>query len=44
VKKLLDKNRLEELGVQMEHLARDLAEQGDARMQVPAQTDEPAPL
>jgi hemerythrin-like domain-containing protein len=44
VKKLLDAERLDELGEEMEQLADELREQGEPRMQVPGETDHPAPI
>ena len=44
VKKLLDAERLEELGDEMQELAAELQEQGEARLQVPGQTDSAAPI
>ena len=44
VRKLLDDAQLDELGEQMEQLAEELEEKGDARRDVPGQTDSPAPI
>jgi len=44
VRKILDDDGLDDLGEQMEQLAGELRERGDARMQVPGQTDAPAQL
>ncbi len=44
VKKLLDDERLEELGDELEQMSEELMDQGDARMQVPGQTDSAAPI
>ncbi len=43
VKRLLDEDRLEELGREMERLAGEL-EQGEPRMQVPDETGDAAPI
>jgi hemerythrin-like domain-containing protein len=43
-KKLLDKRELDELGTRMEQMAQQLEESGSPRMEVPGQTDEPAPI
>jgi hemerythrin-like domain-containing protein len=43
-KKLLGADRLEELGDELEEMARELMEQGEPRKDVPGQTDEPAPI
>lgn len=42
--KQLGSDRLEELGEEMELLAEQLREQGEPRMQVPGETDQPAPI
>ncbi len=44
VKKLLDAERLEELGEEMQEMAEELMDEGDARMEVPGQTDSAAPI
>lgn len=43
VKKLLDAERLEQLGQEMEEMAREL-EEGEPRMQVPNETGDAAPI
>jgi hemerythrin-like domain-containing protein len=42
VRKLLGKERLEELGEEMQQMADDLMEAGEPRMQVPNETDHAA--
>ena len=42
--KLLGKDQLAELGDEMEAMAEQLREQGEPRMQVPGETDRPAPI
>lgn len=44
VKQLLDEERLEELGDQMNEMVEELRSEGEPRMQVPGQTDQPAQL
>jgi hemerythrin-like domain-containing protein len=44
VRKLLGKERLEELGEEMQQMADDLMEAGEPRMQVPNETDHAAPI
>jgi len=43
-KKVLDRDQLEELGDEMERLAKELSEAGEPRMAVPDETDRPAPI
>ena len=44
VKKVLAKDELDDLGMVMEDMARELEEMGSPRMQVPSETGAPAPL
>jgi hypothetical protein len=44
VKKLLDDERLEELGAEMEAMAGEALEDEQPRMEIPRQTDAPAPI
>jgi hemerythrin-like domain-containing protein len=44
VKNLLEPEELEELAEEMQELAEELREQGAPRMQVPNETDRPAPI
>jgi hemerythrin superfamily protein len=44
VKKLLDAERLDELGEELEELSQELEEKGSARREVPGQTDSPAQI
>jgi hemerythrin superfamily protein len=43
-RKLLDSDRLEELGDEMQSMADDLMEEGEPRMQVPNETGDAAPI
>jgi len=44
VRKMLERDELEQLGEEMEAMANELMQQGEPRRQVPGQTDEPAPI
>jgi hemerythrin superfamily protein len=44
VKKILDAHQLDRLGDELEDMSADLKARGAARMQVPGETDRPAPI
>jgi hemerythrin superfamily protein len=44
VRKMLERDELEQLGEEMEAMANELVQRGEPRRQVPGQTDEPASI